>query len=139
LAFEEYPQWTEPETTAPREVATDPEIDMLYPPSREVSSVESLSEPVSAPNSNQFADSNQFAVSPELVDPESSPWAVGFVVTLLAVLIALLLLIPIVDGIGWFARRVLRSRRHTAESEAMVDNETASGAVQKDEAVAPSP
>ena len=138
LAFEEYPQWTEPETTAPREVATDPEIDMLYPPSREVSSVESLSEPVSAPNSNQFADSNQFAVSPELVDPESSPWAVGFVVTLLAVLVALLL-IPIADGIGWFAGRVLRNRRQKATFEAMVDNETASGAVQKDEAVAPSP
>jgi hypothetical protein len=138
LALEEYPPWIEPETPAPEEAASDPEIDMLYPPAREVSPVESSSEPVSIPDSDQFADSDQFTVSSESIDPESSPWAVGFVTTLLAILIALLL-IPIVDGIGWFAGALLRGRRQTAESEAVVDKETAIGVVQKDEAVAPSP
>jgi hypothetical protein len=135
LALEEYPPWSEPETTAPGEDASERGQDMLHPPVREVSSIESPSELVSAPDSNQFADSDQFAVSSESVDPESSPWAIGFIVTLLAVLIALLL-IPIVDGIGWFAGRVLRGRSHTART---VDKETARDGVQQDEAVAPSP
>jgi len=130
LALEESPLWTEPETTAPGEVATDPDLDMLYPPPRAVSSVESPADPVSAP------DSTQFAVSSESFDPEPSSWAIGFLVTLLAVLIALLL-IPLVDRIGWFANRVLRNR--TAKFEVMADIETTSGAGQKDEAIAPRP
>jgi len=102
---------------------------MLYPPSRAVSAVEPPSDPVSAP------DSNQIAVSSESFDPEPSSWAIGFLVTALAVLIALLL-IPLVGRIGWFTNRVLRNR--TAKFEVVADRETTSGA-QKDEAIAPRP
>jgi hypothetical protein len=130
LAVEEYPEWTEPEPMAPKEEATDPELDMLYPPSRSVSAVEPPSDPVSAP------DPNQIAVSSESFDPEPSSWAIGFLVTLLAVLIALLL-IPLAGRIGWFANRVLRNR--TAKFEGTVDEETTSGAGQKNEAIAPRP
>jgi hypothetical protein len=134
LALEEYPPWTEPEPTAPNEDATDPDLDALYPPSRAVSTVESPSDPVSAPV--LAPDSNPLAVSSESVDPESSSWAIGFLVTLLAVLIALLL-IPLVDRIGWVANRILRNRRLTAPFEAMVDKDPTIGAVQKDEAIGP--
>lgn len=130
LALEEYRQWTEPEPMAPKEEATDPELDMLYPPSRAVSAVEPPSDPVSA------SDSSQFAVSSEAFDPEPSSWAIGFLVTALAALLVLLL-IPLVGRIGWFANRVLRNR--TAKFEVMADRETRSGAVQKDEAIAPPP
>jgi hypothetical protein len=135
LGVEEYPEWIEPETPATEEAATDPEIDMLYPPAREVSSVESSSEPVSVPDSDQFADSDQFTVSSESADPEASPWAVGFVATLLAVLIALLL-IPLVDRIGWLISRTLRNRRRKATFKVRADREATSETVQKDEAIA---
>jgi hypothetical protein len=140
LGVEEYPQWNEPETTAPREEATDPDLDMLYPPSRAVSSGESPSAPVSDPSSAAVSapDSDQLVVASESADPESPSGAIGFLATLLVVLIALLL-IPLVDRIGWLTNRFLRNRMRTATFEEMVVKETASGAVHKDEAVAPRP
>lgn len=136
LALEDYPQWTEPEATALEEDATDPDLEMLYPPSRAVSSVEPPSDPVSAPV--LAPDSDQLAVSSESVDPESSSWAIGFIVTLLAVLIALLL-IPLVHRIGWFANQLLRNRTRRVEVLLMAEDETTSGAVQKDETIASRP
>jgi hypothetical protein len=133
LALGEYPPWTEPETTAPREDASEPGQDMLHPPSRSISAVEPPSEPVTAPVSAPVSD--EFAVTSDSVDPGSSSWVIGIMVTLLAVLIALLL-IPLVRRIGWFAESVLRGRSHTAKT---VDKETARDVVQQDEAVAPSP
>jgi len=134
LALEEYPKWTEPETTAPGEDASEPGQDMLHPPSRSVSAVEPPSDPVTAPVSAPVSD--QFAVTSDSVDPGSSSWVIGFMGTLLAVLIALLL-IPLVDRIGWLTTRILQNRRRTATFEAMVDRKTTSGAVPKEEAIAP--
>jgi hypothetical protein len=134
LAVEEYPQWTEPETTAPGEEATDPELDMPYPPSRAVSSVEPPIEPVTAPDSTP--DSTQVVASPESVDPDSSSWAIGFLVTALAAVLVLLLA-ALVDRIGWSTKRFVRNRRRTDEVEVIASKETLVGAVQKDEVIAP--
>lgn len=135
-ALEEYPPWTEPETTTPGGDASERVQDMVHPPPRSVSAVEPPSDPVSAPV--LAPDSDQLAVSSEPVDPESPTSAIGFWVTLLAVLIVLLL-IPLVDRIGWLVNWVLQNRRRTATFEAMVDKETTSESVQKDEPVAARP
>ena len=145
IAFDDYPQSTEPETAATEEDATDPDLDMLYPPSRAVSSVESpfhpalppVSDPVTARYSDPVLapDSDQHASSSESVDPESSSWAIGFLVTLLAVLIALLL-IPLVGRIGWFTRRVLQNRRRGTKFEVNAGNKTTSSGVLIDETTA---
>lgn len=135
LALEEYPPWTEPETTAPREDASEPGQDMLHPPSRSVSAVEPPSDPVTAPVSAPVSD--QFALTSDSVDPGSSSWVIGFIVTLLAVLIALLL-IPLVRRTGTLTNRVIRNRKWT-KFEVIGDRETTDSAVPKDEAIAPRP